>query len=327
MEAPLISVIVPVYNVAPWLPACVESLLGQTYQNFELILVDDGSTDDSGSICDAYIKMDDRVKVFHQENGGLSCARNTGLDAMSGSFIAIIDSDDMLAPTFLETMLSQLQKNQTGLCICNFDPFIETSSGEVQKEPPLSFPRTGARLSAEDVLMLIGQKGGFLYVSSCNKLYRAEIFDWFRFAAGKLHEDEFAIHHILWRAGLVSCIPAPLYLRRNRPESITTSRYSVQRLDVLDAMEDRAQFCIEKGIVSLYPSVFRRYINTYAMACARLKKPSAQEKKQLKHYRKLLAAHWRLVFTHTSILVALSFVAAMLFPTAYYRLGERLAKK
>ena len=97
-QKPLISVIVPVYNVAAWLPRCVDSILAQTYENLEILLVDDGSTDGSGNICEEYAKKDTRIRVLHKENGGLSSARNAGLDAAAGAYIGFVDSDDWIAP-------------------------------------------------------------------------------------------------------------------------------------------------------------------------------------------------------------------------------------
>ncbi|MCF2661511.1 glycosyltransferase family 2 protein [Pseudoflavonifractor phocaeensis] len=119
-EKPLISVIVPVYNVGPYLTPCVDSLLGQTHQNMEILLIDDGSTDGSGAVCDGYAARDPRVRVFHQTNQGLSATRNVGLDAALGEYIAFVDADDRVAPDYLEVLLNDITENHTEMACCNY---------------------------------------------------------------------------------------------------------------------------------------------------------------------------------------------------------------
>ena len=119
-ELPLISVIVPVYKVEKYLNQCIESVLAQTYQNLEIILVDDGSPDRSGEICEEYAKKDTRIRVLHKSNGGLSTARNTGLQIISGAYIAFLDSDDYLAPDMYETLYRELIENDADIAVCGF---------------------------------------------------------------------------------------------------------------------------------------------------------------------------------------------------------------
>ena len=139
----LISVIVPVYNVEEYLPKCIESIINQTYKNLEIILVDDGSTDNSGRICDEYAKKDDRIIVFHKENGGLSDARNCGIDAATGDWVQFVDSDDYIHQTMVEKMYSSCKRNQTKLAVCGrVDVNAETGEETIilcpQKEEVIS---------------------------------------------------------------------------------------------------------------------------------------------------------------------------------------------
>ena len=115
-----ISIVVPVYNVANFLDECIKTILDQSYDDFELILVDDGSTDESGSICDYYSKLDERVKVIHQKNGGLSDARNTGINISNGQFITFIDSDDYIAKDYIEKLYFSIIENNADICMCDF---------------------------------------------------------------------------------------------------------------------------------------------------------------------------------------------------------------
>ena len=124
-EQPLISVIVPVYNVEKYLKKCVNSITSQTYENLEILLVDDGSTDSSGQICNEFEKNDARIKVIHKKNGGLSDARNAGLDRAKGQYYAFIDSDDYIQDNTIEIMLNAVKKNKSEIAICNMIRFLE----------------------------------------------------------------------------------------------------------------------------------------------------------------------------------------------------------
>ena len=132
----LISVIVPVYNVEKYLGECIESILSQTYENFELILVDDGSPDNSGKICDEYAEKDNRIRVIHKENGGVSSARNTGLDNAKGEYITFVDSDDIIDKQYLELMYKRIVEVDSDMCFCHFDRFDANEYEKHQEKIP-----------------------------------------------------------------------------------------------------------------------------------------------------------------------------------------------
>lgn len=183
-QSPRISVIVPVYNVAAWLPRCVDSILAQTCENLEILLVDDGSADDSGRICDAYAEKDPRIRVIHKENGGLSSARNAGLDLASGEYIGFVDSDDWIEPEMYAEMLARMEKYDAQLVCAGR---CDADGGTGEKTRGLC-PEREECISGEELAGRI-----FLWdhcdSSACDKLYRRELFDGIRYPEGKTCED------------------------------------------------------------------------------------------------------------------------------------------
>lgn len=231
-NVPSVSVIVPIYNVAPYLHRCVDSLLNQTYTDFELILVDDGSPDDCGMICDEYAALDGRVRVIHKPNGGLSDARNAGLKIAQGAYIAFVDSDDWVAPNYLEQLLNTLTQTGADICECavlRTDgsavlPFAENSAPEL-------FDTTGA---LEQLL-----SDGTFRQHVWNKLYRQNVIAGILFPKGKTNEDEFWTYQVFGNAKKVVKIPDVLYFYFQRPGSIMGNAYSLKRLDALEAKLQR----------------------------------------------------------------------------------------
>lgn len=178
-----ISVIVPIYNTEKYLKKCVDSILSQTYRNLEVVLVDDGSTDGSGKICDEYAENDARVRVIHKENGGLSSARNAGLDAATGDFIAFVDSDDRISPDIYEKMACALGDEKDVIANCMY--VREDEDGKIF---PSSVPHTeDESLSSEQLLCELLMHTGD--VSACTKLYPREVLENLRFPEGILNED------------------------------------------------------------------------------------------------------------------------------------------
>ena len=216
MNQPIISVIVPIYNVEPYLRECLDSIIDQTYKHLEIILVDDGSSDRCGDICDEYATKDPRIRVVHQENSGLSAARNAGLDIAKGDYIVFIDSDDWVAKNICETVLSVAEGQQADLVCFGFEKilpsgrtqkWVETSSGEIKK--------------AEAIRQVIMGEGT-IRTMSCNKFYSRKLFDGIRFPVGRVHEDTAIIPKIMHRANKIYVIDRVLYYFRQHEGSITT---------------------------------------------------------------------------------------------------------
>ncbi len=228
----LISIIVPVYNVERYLAACIDSVLRQTYKNFELILVDDGSTDHSGEICDRLAKTDSRMRVFHKKNGGLSDARNFGMKYAQGDYITFIDSDDAVSPRFIEILLLESLKNSADIVQCQFalrEELLETGSGK-------SAVYRGADGFRQ--FLMIGE----VYVSSWCKLYRRELFDDISFPYGRINEDVCTTYKLLYRSAKTVCIDRALYWHRMREGSITHTAFSDRNLEVLNVRKEIEDF-------------------------------------------------------------------------------------
>ena len=243
---PSVSVIVPVYKVEPYLRQCVDSVLAQTYTDFELILVDDGSPDACGAICDAYAARESRINVIHQENGGLGNARNAGLDQAVGKYIIFLDSDDYWLPTTLETLYAEAERNQTQVLVFGAIPFWD---GMKEPETHLLYQHTvqnGTVKSGPKILKTALDAGEY-YDSAWLRFYLLEYLRdvGFRFDEGVIHEDNTHSFLTVLLAERVECIGDQLYQRRYRPGSIMTGKslqdsahgYCVALNGLLDAYE------------------------------------------------------------------------------------------
>ena len=251
---PTISVIVPVYKVEKYIHRCVDSILGQTYADFELILVDDGSPDNCGSICDEYAAKDSRVVVIHQENGGLSAARNAGIDwvfAHSDSqWLSFIDSDDWVHPEYLQRLLDAALEHNVSVSICGY---VQTE-GEKPEIDPESL--RSVLWNTEDFYVQHNVNATI----ACGKLYRKECFREIRYPVGRLHEDEFTTYKTLFAVDAVAVIASPLYAYYTNPESIMHSSWSPRRMDALDAYSERILFFAQHNKENLFHKTLETYI-------------------------------------------------------------------
>lgn len=236
----LVSVIVPIYRVEKYMRRCIDSILVQTYKDLEVILIDDGSPDDCGKICDEYAKKDARIKVIHKENGGLSSARNVGLDVATGEYISFVDGDDFISPIMIQTMVEKLEENSAELCICGFQ-YTDEDGNFLQKSTK-AIIQDGV-MSRE---IAISKLNGY-YVIACNKLYKKQLFSHLRFKEGKIHEDEFIMHYIFDRCKTIVTLSERFYFYVQQPRSIMNSAFSVKRLDGAWALYDRYLFFKSKG--------------------------------------------------------------------------------
>ena len=234
-QKPNISVIVPIYNVEPYLRRCVDFLLKQTYEDFELILVDDGSPDNCGAICDEYAAMDARVKVIHKANGGLSDARNAGLEIAQGEYIAFVDSDDWVAPEYLKRMMEAMQETGADICECGI---LRTHGADEVPAAVCGLPEV---YETSDALEQLIHDGAF-HQHVWNKLYRREVIADIMFPKGKTNEDEFWTYQAFGNAKKVAKISDVLYFYFQRPGSIMSETYSLKRLDALEAKLQRQQY-------------------------------------------------------------------------------------
>ena len=237
MQNDLISIIIPIYNKEEYLERCVKSVIEQTYSNIEIILVDDGSKDKSSQMCDYYGEIDNRVVVVHKENGGLSDARNKGIDASKGRFLFFLDADDYIAKEAMEVLHKRITEENADIAICNFT-WINTKGESLCREDVIY----DEVLDKKGLFEKLSLEPNFYYVIACNKLYNREIFEKCRFKLGKTHEDEFIIHHVFGNCRKAVSVSKILYYYIQSENSITTSAISIKNLDYIEAIYDRIQF-------------------------------------------------------------------------------------
>ena len=229
----LISVIVPIYKVEAYLDRCIRSIAEQTYQNLEIILVDDGSPDSCGAICDAWAEKDSRIKVIHKENGGLSDARNAGMTIASADLISFVDSDDYIEPAFLEKLHGAMTEHDADIAECGVSYVDE--DGNVLRQRDVAPVQTMGKIEALRRLVL--EDG--VYQTVWNKLYRRQVAMGVLFAVGKYNEDEFWTWQVFDRIEKLAVVREPLYNYLQRGSSIIGVGYNVRRLDGLEARFQR----------------------------------------------------------------------------------------
>lgn len=245
---PLISVIVPVYKVEKYLGRCVESILAQTYRNTEIILVDDGSPDRCPQLCEEYARANEKIRVFHQENKGLSGARNTGIDNARGEYLAFIDSDDVWSPYFLESLYRALKETGAELSQCRW----EYMHGDALKEEYCPEAPVEVFSGLEMLEKLYIQTGAY-YVVAWNKLYKKELFEEIRYPQGRIHEDEATTYKIFDRCRKAAVVDNALYgyFVGTGGTSITRNGFSMKKLDWRWANEERVRYFEKKGYSGL----------------------------------------------------------------------------
>ncbi|MFT8342950.1 MAG: glycosyltransferase [Clostridium beijerinckii] len=251
----LISVIVPVYNVEKYLPQCIDSILNQTEKNLEIILVDDGSLDNSGKICDEFSKRDDRIIVIHKKNNGLSSARNAGLEIARGNYIGFVDSDDWLDKTMYEVLLKLLKENNSDISCCDF---FKTANGND------SIPHIDNEIiNSYNNLESLNNFYNGLYtqtVVAWNKLYKRELFKDISYPIGKIHEDEGTTYKLYYKANKITYTNRPLYYYRITPNSITTSKFNKKRLDIIYVYDEKVKFIKNINNEEIYSKTLKWYL-------------------------------------------------------------------
>lgn len=245
-----ISIVVPVYNVEKYLHRCLESILGQTMKELEIILIDDGSTDRSGEICDEYKERDNRIQVVHKKNGGLSDARNAGARLASEDYVIFLDSDDYIASDMMETLYALAKESDADMSVCG----VYNVYGE--REIPQYHETEKFTCTGEEAFMHILQ-GKKIPGTVCNKLIKRQIVQQIEFPAGRLYEDAFYTLDLVQRVESVSVTTKPMYYYAHRQDSITTSTFKEADLDIIYAYQKTLEL-VKKKYPRLMPqAVFR----------------------------------------------------------------------
>ena len=256
-EKPLLSIIVPVYKVENYLQKCIDSILAQTFTDFELILVEDGSPDGCPALCDAAAAKDARIRVLHQKNGGLSAARNAGLDVARGEWIGFVDSDDYIAPEMYETLYKAVQSTGADLALCDYAAVDEAGI-------PCLPPYTGLAQRIFTGRELLKKATNTMAQPAWNKLYRRVIFAQLRYPEGKLNEDIFVLPEVCLNTKKAVVVPKELYYYVQRGSSIMNGSKTLRHFDAAEAAQRRKL----RGLLQ------RRcaYVGSYNSICAALLK-------------------------------------------------------
>lgn len=313
-----ISVIVPVYNVENYLEKCVHSILKQTYSNLEIILIDDGSTDKSGSICDDLSNNDSRIIVVHTKNRGLSAARNKGIDLSTGEFIIFVDSDDFINEYMIEILYGNLIQNKADISICKFEKVHDNI--EILKGNEQIVDNNPIVMSGRQALKQLYKENFIYYVVAWNKLYKRSLFEDLSYREGKIHEDEFIIHHLFYASKTIVFTKIPLYHYVIRDGSITNSTFRIQKLDILDALQERSVFYRENGITECIRENEYNYVIYFFNLYVTALKINRNDKK-LKKYKKIFLKELYYLFNNPyfSYKEKLVWVLFIISPTLYSR--------
>ena len=266
-----ISVIVPIYKVEDYLHRCVDSIINQTYTNLEIILVDDGSPDNCSRICDEYAKKDSRIRVIHKKNGGLSDARNAGIDIATGEYIMFIDSDDFVDREMMKSMMRNMIHNNVDMVVCNIKYIYEDKEVVKYNQADRILDRYEAM---EEYL-----RDGVVQAVAWNKLYKKSLISDMRYKVGKTNEDEFFTYKVVDKTDKIYYNSRPFYNYIQRDSSIM-GNYSINRLDGVEASYERLNFIKER-----YPDLYEKEKKTFINLCIYsyqmiLKEPNLDKNKQ-----------------------------------------------
>ncbi|QKT15263.1 glycosyltransferase family 2 protein [Limosilactobacillus reuteri] len=258
---PSISVIVPVFNVEAWIEKCIYSILSQSFEDYELVIVDDGSTDNSSKICKSLSLIDKRIKYFYKENGGLSDARNYGLKKATGEYIVFIDSDDYIDKNYLYLLFNSIKKNNSDVAVCGFKWVDE--KGNIIHNVPISNIEQQYLISGKKLLYDVFNSEGYAFIVVWNKIYKKEIFNHLSFDVNRLYEDEFINYKLFWNVHKVSIVNQQLYYYVQRDGSIKNSDISIKKIkDFNDLHKERMLFykSKDKSLYFLASKAYRNWI-------------------------------------------------------------------
>lgn len=275
----LVTVIVPIFNVEKYLEKCIDSIRQQTYRNLEIILVNDGSQDNSGSICDRYANLDNRIRVIHKKNGGLSDARNSGIKAANGDYISFIDSDDYIEKETYDILINSIKSNNADMAICGRWIEEELCRRELYTESKEIV------MDSTEALKLYFKRRK-MDASACDKLFKKELLKDMYFPVGKIHEDIFVMDKIIMKCKKIVHVGKPLYHYVNRKGSITKTSFTEKNLDYIDAHRMAFDRFINNKTLKKY--VLSYYFDSYIIIIDKMlsSKLDCEMEKNLVEYRK-----------------------------------------
>jgi len=259
----LVSVIVPIYNVQKYLDKCIQSIINQTYTNIEIILVDDGSSDECGHMCDQYANKDERIKVIHKKNGGLSDARNYGIICATGKYIAFIDSDDFIHQRYVEILTELAVKNQADIVVGDFASFQDADycHDKIINEKDILQSQTLTSKYLYDSNFI--QQKRTIFTVAWGKIYAKRLWQGIEYPVGKLHEDTFTTYKLMEKALKVVYLQEPIYYWRKRMDSITNGRWTFSHLDQIEAFGEQLEYYHRMGKQRYVEIVLESYFESF----------------------------------------------------------------
>lgn len=297
MKDKTVSIIVPVYNVESYISDCIKSILKQTYLDAEIILVDDGSTDRSGDICEKFAEDNSKIKVIHKENGGLSDARNTGLEAAEGEFIAFIDADDCIDGVMIETLYTACIKYSADISVCNYKRINE----EIHFDDLINRDSRGTHFiytNCEALNKVYSSEGKGISFIACNKLYRKALFteNNIIYPLGKFHEDEYTTYKLFYFSKCIYATDAVLYYYRIRGGSIMRGNYNFKSFNGVEARKGAVEFFYSYEAEELLQKAFYVYCKTSILFWMKtyLEAPKEYKQEFLKQIKTLFVETWTL---------------------------------
>lgn len=250
----LVSVIVPIYNIKMYIDKCLMSIMNQTYKNLEIILVDDGSTDGCYELCDSYVNKDKRIKVIHKKNGGLSEARNVGIENSKGEYLCFIDGDDYISEHYVEFMLREALINYSDIVQCSYARVYD--SGKVENYISHYMKIYGNKVEETIIRKGINPEG---YVIACNKLYKRRLFKDVRYPVGRIHEDLATTYKLIYSSNNIVVMQEILYFYVQRSNSIMNTRSEKSLLHWAMALKEKSDFFLQKEEFFVSDRVLKNY--------------------------------------------------------------------
>lgn len=257
---PKISVIVPIYNVELYLSECIDSIIKQTFFDIEIILINDGSTDNCKDICEYYKNIDNRVIVINKDNGGLSSARNAGIDIAKGEYIIFIDSDDIINHNMLKILYDACERYSCFISQCSYKKFYRKNQIEDEINNEFNNELNFKIINNIEALDNLYNEEYINTTVAWNKLYKTSLWENIRYPEGKLHEDEYTTYKLIYSSNKIAITNKTLYYYRSNYNSIVNSKYRLERLDSIEAFEKRYIFFINQGMNNLAKKTIKKYI-------------------------------------------------------------------
>lgn len=317
-----VSLIVPVYNVKNYLERCVKSIINQTEKDIEIILVDDGSTDGSSLICDELAERDNRITVFHKANGGLSSARNCGIERAKGKYLCFIDSDDIISPYFVEHLLTLIEKYNCDIAVGRYEFFTE-------KEPVFSNEEKGVEIvEGKNALDKLFGKSYVTATVAWNKLYKKELFNDIKYPEGLINEDEATAYRLFYITNRVAFSENIIYGYYMRADSITKSPFSKRNFDFLKIAWERCEFFKEKNEEKYYYLFLKNYCWTLLEFSKKTKKilgDSKKSKELVKEFKEKSKILKKSLYISKSKRIAIGLIRW--FPSLYFLLKKKQKRK